>query len=696
MAAGRRPGRFDRLVVRPHGIRAPRHRPQPGLDLPPALRRRLRLGRSADVVARVRDADHLHRTCRRGRLPDAALQHRRRGAVLLGGGRRDRNRPRAGRPRRELHAGVHPRHGDRRPRRGRGLGGDPGLPPGLPAHERDHHLVDAQLCGVTRSDLPDHRQPLLLAGHGDVRGEDVSARQDDPGRGELADVHARQHRCPLRVHAGDRRRGLRAGRLPAHPFRVRAPGDRRLPSRGALCGHADAAQDHGGHVPVRRAGGPRGSEPRGRFRLPAGSKRASELLLRLHRDRRRRARALQPARSPPGRRPAGRVAGRGLRAPGAGLSLWARRRPARTDPLLRARRRAARSVPDSSRQASKGSGRAGRAEPGACGMSAALLLAGDVNDGFFVVIAASAVVYGTPLVYAALGELLAERSGVLNLGVEGMMLVGAVMGFWAVQRFHVTTTLALIGAILVAAGAGAAMGAIHAFLVVTLRANQIVSGLALTIFAGVAGLSSYLGNDLDLAKSPARHQFQEIFPKSWQDLDVVGPILFGQSALVYASWVCVVLVALYLTRTRVGLNVRAVGESPAAADAMGINVVAYRYAHTLVGGAFAGLGGATFSLSITPQWVTGLTQGAGWIAIALVIFAFWRPTLCLVGAYFFGAFTALPFALQGHGVTLAPELFQTLPYVATIVALVLVSSRAARLRFGAPAALGLPYVREER
>jgi len=157
-----------------------------------------------------------------------------------------------------------------------------------------------------------------------------------------------------------------------------------------------------------------------------------------------------------------------------------------------------------------------------------------------------------------------------------------------------------------------------------------------------------------------------------------------------------VLVALYLGRTRPGLNLRAVGESPAAADAMGINVAGYRYAHTLVGGAFAGIGGATFSLSITPQWQGGLTQGAGWIAIALVIFAFWRPTLCLVGAYFFGAFTALPFALQAHGVTVAPELFQSLPYVMTIVALVLVSSRAARLRFGAPAALGLPYVREER
>lgn len=319
-----------------------------------------------------------------------------------------------------------------------------------------------------------------------------------------------------------------------------------------------------------------------------------------------------------------------------------------------------------------------------------------MNNSLVVVVLASGVLYGTPLLYAALGEVLAERSGVLNLGVEGMMLMGAVLGFWTVERVHGPTPLVLAASIGVAALAGAVMAAIHAFLVVTLRANQIVSGLALTIFAGAAGLSSYLGNDLQLAGKPARHQFQEIFPTSLQDLPVIGPIVFGQSLLVYASWVCVALVALYLTRTRLGLNLRAVGESPAAADAMGVNVSRYRYAHTLAGGAFAGVGGATFSLSITPQWVDGLTQGAGWIAIALVIFAFWRPTLCLIGAYFFGAFTALPFALQGHGVTLAPELFQTLPYVATILALVLVSSRAARLRFGAPAALGLPYVREER
>jgi simple sugar transport system permease protein len=287
--------------------------------------------------------------------------------------------------------------------------------------------------------------------------------------------------------------------------------------------------------------------------------------------------------------------------------------------------------------------------------------------------------------------LLAERSGVLNLGVEGMMLVGAVMGFWAVQR-----TGSLSVAILVAIVAGSAMALIHAFLVVTLRANQIVSGLALTIFAGAAGLSSYIGNDFELADDPARFSFEPLNALGLGDLPVLGPVVFEQTWLVYASWLAVAAVAFYLWRTRPGLNVRAVGESPAAADAMGIDVTRYRYLHTVAGGALAGIGGACFSLALTPQWVDGLTAGAGWIAIALVIFAFWRPDLCLVGAYVFGGLSALPLILQARGVTIAPQLFQALPYVMTILVLVLVSTGTARRRLGAPAALGIPYVREER
>jgi general nucleoside transport system permease protein len=322
-----------------------------------------------------------------------------------------------------------------------------------------------------------------------------------------------------------------------------------------------------------------------------------------------------------------------------------------------------------------------------------------VNHTLVVQVLAQAVVYGTPILFAALGELLAERSGVLNLGVEGMMLVGAAMGFWGMQRAPGPTSLVLLLAVLTAAFAGLVMSAIHAYLVVTLRASQIVSGLALTIFAGGLGLSSYLGNDLGLADVPPKHQFGEIDVFGLKDVKVVGPILFHQSALVYASWALVVLVALYLSRTRLGLNVRAVGESPGAADAMGISITRYRYAHVLAGGALAGVGGACYSLAITPGWTDGdsLVGGAGWIAIALVIFSFWRAEFCLVGAYLFGGLSGgLPSALQAHGYTIKPEFLNALPYVMTIVVLVLVSTGLARRRIGAPAALGIAYVREER
>jgi len=288
---------------------------------------------------------------------------------------------------------------------------------------------------------------------------------------------------------------------------------------------------------------------------------------------------------------------------------------------------------------------------------------------------------------------------VLNLGVEGMMLVGAVMGFWAMQRAPGPTALVLLLAVLTAAFAGLVISAIHAFLVISLRASQIVSGLALTIFAGGLGLSSYLGNDLGLADLPPKHQFSEIDVFGLKDVPVIGPVFLHQSALVYASWAMVAVVAFYLLRTRFGLNVRAVGESPGAADAMGISVVRYRYAHVLAGGALAGVGGACFSLSITPGWTDGdsLVGGAGWIAIALVIFSFWRPELCIIGAYLFGGLAGgLPSALQAHGYKIKPEFLNALPYVMTVVVLVLVSTALARRRLGAPAALGVAYVREER
>jgi simple sugar transport system permease protein len=319
-----------------------------------------------------------------------------------------------------------------------------------------------------------------------------------------------------------------------------------------------------------------------------------------------------------------------------------------------------------------------------------------MNRGIVIVTLASAVFYGTPLLFAALGELLTERSGVLNLGVEGMMLVGAVCGFWTVERLAGPSPLILLVAILVAALAGAAMALIHAFVVVTLRANQIVSGLALTIFAGATGLSSYLGDTGKLGGKPAAHAFHSIDVLGLAGTPVIGPILFHQNVLVYISWALVALVSFYLFRTRQGLHLRAVGESPAAADSLGINVTRQRYIHTLVGGTLAGVGGAFFSLALTPSWLPGMTGGAGWIAVALVIFAFWRPALTLVGAYFFGALSSLGFTLQARGVNLPPEVFSALPYVLTIVVLVAVSSGWTKRRLGAPAALGIPYEREDR
>ena len=318
-----------------------------------------------------------------------------------------------------------------------------------------------------------------------------------------------------------------------------------------------------------------------------------------------------------------------------------------------------------------------------------------MSSDLAVSIAVSAIAYGTPLVLAGLGELLAERSGVLNLGVEGMMLMGAVTAFFASQMLPGPGWAVLILALAAAAAAGAAMALIHAFLSITVRVNQIVSGLALTIFAGTIGLSSYAGQVWGIGGQHGLHQLSRLDVLGLSDVPVVGPILFNQDAMVYLSWGLVALVSYYLYRTRFGLYLRAVGESPRSADAMGINVSAYRYVHTVVGGALAGIGGAYFTLAIAPIWTDGLTAGAGWIAIALVIFAFWRPDLLLVGAYLFGALSSLGFTLQANGVQLPSELFSSLPYVMTVVVLAAASTTLARRRIGTPAALGVPYVREE-
>lgn len=319
-----------------------------------------------------------------------------------------------------------------------------------------------------------------------------------------------------------------------------------------------------------------------------------------------------------------------------------------------------------------------------------------INDNIFVVIMASAIFYGTPLVFASLGELLAERSGVLNLGVEGMMLLGAVAAAWVSTNVDgpafVVLPLAVIAA-MIAAGLGAS---IHAFLTISLRVNQIISGLALTIFAGAAGLSSYLAGIWHLGRTPVSQQFLKLDVFGLADTPVVGPILFHQTLLTYLSWVMVAAAAFYLFRTRMGLHLRAVGESPQTADSVGIPVARYRYAHVIVGGSFAGIAGACFALMIVPTWVDGMTAGQGWIALALVIFGFWRPDLTLIGAYLFGALSSLSLILQARGIAVSTALLTALPYLMTIIVLVVVSNTAARRQLGAPASLGKPYEREER
>ena len=319
-----------------------------------------------------------------------------------------------------------------------------------------------------------------------------------------------------------------------------------------------------------------------------------------------------------------------------------------------------------------------------------------MNDSLVVIVLAAAVAYGTPLLFAALGELLAERSGVLNLGVEGMMLLGAVTGSVPSSTSAARPASRCRSRSRVAALAGAAAALILAFLVITLRANQIVSGLALTIFAGAAG-SRRNRERLRARRQPRAVLVRGARRRSGSPICLVGPVVFGQTWLVYASWLCVARDRRSTSAGR-GRGSRCAPSarhpprrtrwaSPSRATAISTRWRAARW---------PGIGGACFSLALTPQWVDGLTAGAGWIAIALVIFAFWRPDLCLVGAYIFGAFSALPLILQARGVTITPQLFQALPYVMTIVVLVLVSTGTARRRLGAPAALGVPYVREER
>ena len=302
---------------------------------------------------------------------------------------------------------------------------------------------------------------------------------------------------------------------------------------------------------------------------------------------------------------------------------------------------------------------------------------------------------GTSLVYATMGEIYTENSGVLNLGLEGMMLLSAVGGF-ATAYYTNSVWLGFLVAILV----GGLLAAIHAFLSVTMRANQVVSGLSITLFG--SGLASYLGQRL----GPASNNYylagmigpklQTIAIPILSEIPVIGA-MFNQDILTYGIYLLVPLAWFYLYRTRNGLNLRSVGENPQTADAMGINVTRMRYLYTIFGGMLVGLGGAHLSLSYTPGWSENITGGRGWIVIALVIFAMWNPGRAFLGALLFGGINAVQFRLQAAGANIPAPFLNMLPYIMTVVVLVIMTYwEALRKRIGAPAALGTAYMREDK
>lgn len=315
-----------------------------------------------------------------------------------------------------------------------------------------------------------------------------------------------------------------------------------------------------------------------------------------------------------------------------------------------------------------------------------------MNNSVLILSIVSAIAAGTPLLFAALGEIMTERSGVMNLGVEGMMLVGGVTGFWT--GIH---TGNLLLALLAGALAGGLLSLIHALLAISLRVNQVVSGLALVIVGN--GLSSFWGNsgDQPMIQRANGVSVDAVMPQILRDIPALGPIVFGHDIVVYFSWLLVVASSYFLYRTTLGLSLRAVGEDPAAADAAGLDVTRIRYLFTFIGGLGAGVGGAYLALAVLGTWQAGMTAGAGWIAIALVILAGWRPSLAILAAYLFGALRNLGFTLQIAGLDVPSDFLNMLPFVATYVVVIIISASPARARkIAGPAALGEPYSRESR
>jgi ABC-type uncharacterized transport system permease subunit len=288
------------------------------------------------------------------------------------------------------------------------------------------------------------------------------------------------------------------------------------------------------------------------------------------------------------------------------------------------------------------------------------------------------IIASTPVLLAAIGELVVEKTGVLNLGVEGMMIMGAVTGFIVAVE-----TNSIILAFIAGMGGGMILAAIFGVLTQVLLSNQVATGLALTLFG--LGLAALLGVEYPGATIPS---VPDVFPQAMQEIPVVGPILFSHSAVIYLAVILVAAVWYVLSHTRTGLVLRAVGESHNAAHALGYKVIRIRILAILFGGACAGLGGAFLSVARVQNWIEGMTAGAGWIALALVVFASWKPWRVLFGAYLFGGISALQLRLQAAEVNVPVALLDSSPYLVTILVLVLISSDRARAALNAPAALG--------
>ena len=304
-------------------------------------------------------------------------------------------------------------------------------------------------------------------------------------------------------------------------------------------------------------------------------------------------------------------------------------------------------------------------------------------DNNFTFILFATIVAGTPLIIAALGELVTEKSGVLNLGAEGIMSVGAIAGF--ATTFH--TGNPWLG-VLAGMAAGALMSLLFGILTLSLLANQVASGLALSIFG--VGLSAFIGKSYE---SVALKAVPALRIPLLADIPLIGNALFNHQGLVYASWLLFAGVAWFLYKSRAGLILRAVGESPASAHSIGYSVIRIRYLATVFGGAMAGVGGAFLSVFYTPLWVEGMVAGRGWIALALVVFATWRPQRVLVGAYLFGGVMIAQLFVQGSGVQLdvPAQFLSSLPYWATIIVLVIISRDINKIRLNSPVSLGQPY-----